>query len=141
MKQQGFTLVETIIVLSILGILAGIIYPGYAGHVKRAHRTDAKTVLLQAAARQERFFGNQNRYAGNMTLLGYSTDPLTTEDGRYAVSVNASTVNTYTLQAVPNTLGRQNTDGCGSFVIDYLGIRNIKNQPAGTSVTVKDCWH
>jgi len=140
MNSKGFTLVEIVIVLSILGILASIVYPSYTGHVKRAHRTDAKTVILQAAARQERFFGNQNRYAGNMTTLGYGADLLTTEDGRYSVSVNASTVNTYTLQAVPNSLGRQNTDGCGSFIVDYLGVRNIKDQPAGAAVTVKDCW-
>ena len=138
--MRGYTLVEMLITVSIVGILAAVVYPAYTSQVQRAGRTDAKTLLLQAHARQESFFGVNSRYAGNMTALGYGSDLLLTEDARYNVSVNASSPNTFLLDAVPNSASSQADDGCGSFMVDHLSVKGIKHQPATATVSARKCW-
>lgn len=138
--MRGYTLVELLITVSIVGILAAVVFPAYTAQVQRAGRSDAKTFLLQAHARQESFFGINSRYAGNMTTLGYGADLLLTEDDRYQVSVNASSPNTFVLDAVPNPASPQADDGCGSFVVDHLSVKDIKNQPVAATITALRCW-
>ena len=64
MKQNGFSLIELLIVIAIIGILAGIAYPNYQEYVARARRADAKTVLLENAQFLERFYTQNGTYVG-----------------------------------------------------------------------------
>src|SRR5690606_13347971 len=68
----GFTLVELLIVVVIIGILAAIGYPSYLQYVTRTKRTTAKSVLMQVADRQEQYFSDNKQYADTMAELGYS---------------------------------------------------------------------
>lgn len=138
--ESGYTLIEMLITVSIVGILAAVVYPAYTNQVERAGRTEAKTMLLQAHARQESFFGTNNRYAGNMTALGYGNNLLLTENDRYHVSMNASSPNTFVLDAVPNPALPHADDSCGSFVIDHLSVKDIKHQPSTATISARNCW-
>ncbi len=137
---RGFSLIELLIAVSIVSLLAAVVYPAYTQQIRRAGRTEAKTLLLQAQARQERFFGAYNHYAANMTALGYGTDPMYTGGNRYRVSVAASSANSFTLQAQPSPGSRQAGDACGTFVIDQLGGRGVTNLPADSTMTAAKCW-
>jgi type IV pilus assembly protein PilE len=66
-KATGFSLIELMIVVMIVGILMAISIPAYQGYVMRSHRTDAHSSLLDIAARQERHIAQYNRYADDIT--------------------------------------------------------------------------
>jgi len=71
--SRGFTLQELMITVAIVALLAAIAYPSYQEHVERARRADAKSALLDAAARMERFYFDNNTYTTDLTDLGYGS--------------------------------------------------------------------
>lgn len=96
-KQKGFTLVELMVVVAIVGILAGVAMPSYNNYVVRSARIQAQTELLALAGVQEKIFLNSNSYAfgasgvtaayngTNAGGLGRTSGQ--TNDGRYALSI------------------------------------------------------
>ena len=91
--SRGFTLIELMVVVVIIAILAGIGYPMYLDQMKKSRRSDAKTTLSDVAARMEQFYQNNNGYTTDLTLLGYTANPFTTDQaggsGYYTISVAA----------------------------------------------------
>src|SRR3954469_13542635 len=69
--QCGFTLIELMITVAIIGILAAVAYPAYNSSVRKARRADAKTALLDLAQREERFMSTANTYSDKPSDLGY----------------------------------------------------------------------
>jgi type IV pilus assembly protein PilE len=134
---QGFTLVEILIALAIVGILAAIAVPAYQDSQLRAGRADGKNALMQVASDQERFYNNGFTYSTNAVPL--ATVPATTlvsRDGNYVVTVAAcsgGTISTcYIATATPQ--GTQAADDCGNLTITSTGVR------AASGGTVADCW-
>src|SRR5258708_40052678 len=70
-SSKGFTLVELMVVIVIVAILAAIAIPGYTSQIRKSRRTEARNALLDAAAREERFFATNNYYTVTGTDLGY----------------------------------------------------------------------
>ena len=136
-QQNGFTLMEVMIVTVIVGIIAAIAIPSYSKHVTKGRRTDAITFLSEVAGEQMRYFSDNNRYADDMSELGYG-DAATfdTPEGHYRVSVtNPGGRSTFVLTATPVAGGRQANDAeCEAFTINDKGVR--KNV-GGTDT---DCW-
>ncbi len=85
----GFSLIEMLITLAIIGILASIAYPSYRQHVIKANRTDAETKLLEILGKQQNYFGRNLTYTTKLkTDLGYSADPVLTKDGLYSIAAS-----------------------------------------------------
>ncbi len=113
-KYQGFTLVELLISVGIVGIIASIAYPSYQDSVLKSHRTDAKAALVNLVNVMERGFTESNDY----TVV---PDPADTP--YYVISIVA-TPNTYILSATPIVGSSQEHDACGNLTINNFGQKN-----------------
>ncbi|TDX24205.1 type IV pilus assembly protein PilE [Modicisalibacter xianhensis] len=114
-RERGFTLIELMIAVVIIGILASIAYPLYTGYVERARRTDGQAGLMNAAQQLERCYTVQSSYAG----CTFST---ASPDGHYAIS-RATESNTATFTLSANYTGGGD-DGCANdLTLDHRGVR------------------
>lgn len=129
MKNQGFTLIELMIVVTIMGIIAAVGYPSYTNYVLRTHRAEAMNELTRLANLQEQFFADNRSYADKLTTLGLATDKLTTDSGRFEISVTASAARSFTLTAT--AVGVQANDVCKTFTINQLGQKTASQA---------NCW-
>lgn len=135
--NTGFTLIEVMIVVAIIGIIAAIGYPSYQDHVRKARRADAQTALLELSQFMERHYTSNGRYlkADNTAPdLPFSEAPKDGATKTYDLSFTATpTANAYTLRAVPK--GSMAGDACGTLTISNTGA---KGQVAGA--TPEQCW-
>ena len=131
--SRGFTLLELMIVVAIVGILAGVAYPSYIGYVKRAQRTEARTVLMDASQFMQRFYAANNRYDTAVLPAALTRAP-TNGAQRYTIRIAAGVTRTaFTLEAVP--MGTMSTDKCGRITLNQAGVRGR----SGTE-TLEKCW-
>lgn len=115
---RGFTLIEMMVVLVIIGILLVIAVPMYSSYRIKSNRSEGKVALVDAAQQMERYFTDNNTYVG---ASAGTTFPSTSENSLYQVSIVGSpTASGYTLQAVAQ--GSQAGDtGCTTLKLDQTG--------------------
>ena len=139
LKLSGFTLIELMITVAILAIVAAVAIPSYTSYVERGKRAEARTALLDIAARQERYYSNNRQYADQLSKLRMSGTK--SENGYYTLSValgalsgtTASTSNTQAFRATATPAGWTD-DKCGDLGIDETGA---KTQSLGDRAL---CW-
>lgn len=132
MKQSGFSLIELIIALAIIGILVVIAYPSYKTHLEQARRSDGQTALLDLANRLDHYFSENNHYTGaTLAELGVSTR---STEGYYTLAITSLEDNAFRVEAIP--IGAQQKDACGTLSWNQLGERGF----SGTKTELKDCW-
>ncbi len=137
-QNHGFTLVELLIVVAVIGILAAIAYPNYARYVMRAKRADAKQVLLQAAQWMERSYTVNYKYPSGTNLVlpdGLRQSPAQGA-ATYVVSAFSASDAAFSLQAVPE--GAQAADECGTLTLDNRGQKGTSKGNDPTAV--QRCW-
>ncbi len=151
--KQGFTLIELMITVAIIGILASIALPSYQDSVRKSRRNDAQGVLLGLANAMERHYTtNNNSYcdaggAGGSDLCG---SPGTNDDGTPSIYTIPPETASYYIIAISNTIdansytltadrtGAQSNDKCGTLTLSNTGVKSVTNQDTG--ITATDCW-
>lgn len=147
--QKGFTLIEMMVVIVIIGIIAALAYPSYQRYIMRAHRVDARNMLQEIAQRLEQNFSATRRYDQDnkstpdtiddamLAAWGMSQSP-SSGDVRYNISFSVvPTETTYTLQAVP--VGAQADDECGTFTLNQSNLKTADGE-GGRAEISRRCW-
>jgi type IV pilus assembly protein PilE len=139
-KQQGFTLVEVMIVVVIIGLLTAISIPYYTEYVQRARRTEATAGLRDAQQFMQRLYAANNSYRVNRAapLLpeALKNVPPNGTKVNYKITVAADDLS-YTLTATRESGGPMASDVCGDFTINQRNGRGLINN---TGKTIQDCW-
>lgn len=129
-QNQGFTLIEVMVAVAVLGIIIAVAYPAYTAFLERGRRSEATEALQNLSTRQEQFYNDNKFYAGDLATLGAGA---TTANGYYQLSITAGamvggTLQGYTVNA--NAQGPQSGDtGCTTIQLDSDG-----------SKTPEQCW-
>jgi type IV pilus assembly protein PilE len=139
-NSSGFTLIEMAVTMVIVAIIAAIAIPSYSNYALQAHRTDAKTALLDLASLEERYFSVNNTYTNSPSALGYTAFPQTVGSGYYQVNQPTVTVPTTTAVATyiltATAIGNQTKDTlCTSFQVTSVGVQT------SSDTTNNSCWH
>ena len=142
---KGFTLIELMIAVVIVGILAMIAYPSYTAHIQKTKRSDAKVALQEVAQRQESYFLREYSYAKDLTQLGY---PASSHDNLYTLAVTSTPAGCSGLKAnacsgfsvtatAASGKAQAGDKACQSFTLDNRGTKAAKDN-TNTASTV--CW-
>lgn len=140
-RARGFTLMEMMIVVVVVGILAGVALPAYQESLRKGRRTDAKEALMEVANREEQYMLDNSTYVQDMKLLGYAKDPMESDDKHYTIdrvvdaSCGLTTTTCYVLKATPVATSPQADDErCKTFTLYWTG------EQKATGTDAAHCW-
>jgi type IV pilus assembly protein PilE len=167
-RPAGFTLVELLVVILVAAILVSIAVPSYQNQVRKSRRTDAKTAVLDLAAREEKYLSLNNTYTPVSGALGYASSTttsyisgLTVGSGYYQIYVcvaagsgttapstpciaasGSATGTTYVVAAIPVAGTSQAADSlCQYFAVDNTGTQFATSSNSGSGTdTTSTCW-
>jgi len=128
-SNRGFTLIEIMIVIAIIGIVITIGYPSLTEYVKKGRRAEVAGLLSEQAQILERFYSRTNLYTG-ATGLSAGND--------YYTLTPTLADQTFLLTATRKAGSAMAGDKCGDFTITNTGVRSMVNATSG--LTTKDCW-
>jgi type IV pilus assembly protein PilE len=120
-KAHGFTLIEMLIVVAIIGILAAIALPMYENQVRKSNRAAAQAVLMDLANRQQLHLTQARQYAGTVRELGVTVPVEVSRHYDIAIVAADGTPPTYTITAAPKAGSKQEPDG--EISIDNAGTK------------------
>lgn len=154
LRHRGFTLIELMIVVAVVGILASLAYPSYAEYVAKSRRAAMTAVLSQGQQFMERFYTENFSYYQVRGSTSVVTDVFPVAitqspqkgDGSaqytVAVTVDAKLPEVYALKATRT--GGMASDRCGDYTLDQYGRKTLQNYDtarfASAKLAMEYCW-
>ena len=140
-RHTGFSLIELMIVVSIITILAAIAVPSYNSSVRKSRRTEAKTAITDFAAREERLYATQNAYSTDPVALGYGGSWPVSTGSYYQIDLPVSSAPSatqpatfsVTVQPAPGSPQVSDT-ACATFTLTNTGLQGA------TGTNPSSCW-
>lgn len=118
MKQIGFTLLELLITLFLVGILFNLAFPVYQKHLLHSRRVDAEAALLDLAVKMEEYFATHHTYKTATKIIKPKLSP----DKWYKIGINRATKHTYILEAIAVN-GQSRDTPCTTITLDQAGVK------------------
>ncbi|RTR39092.1 type IV pilin protein [Shewanella canadensis] len=118
---KGFTLIEVMITVAIVGILAAIAYPSYIDYVIKSGRSEGVAAVLRVANLQEQYYMDNRAYATDMTKLGLGATAYKSEHGYYEVTSSGTSSFTITAKAIGTQASRDST--CKTITLTDTGVK------------------
>lgn len=148
-KHRGFTLIELMITVAVVGILAAVAYPSYTQYIVRANRSAAQSFMFSVANKQEQYLLDARVYAGGSTALAdLNTTAPAEVSSKYTITVTctmptatgnctaAAGTPAYVITGTPSGNQATNDTKCGTLTLNQLGAKT----KSGTASAVADCW-
>ncbi len=142
-STHGFSLVELVTVMAVLGIMVAFAYPSYQNYVRKVNRIEAKLALLDAAERLANYYEENKTYTDDLLAVGLGTDPYITENGNYSIDVDDNGGSggacpiAICFELVAEASGRQAADTeCEEFRLSAAGDRTA----SGDGGQNNNCW-
>ncbi|MCO6413929.1 MAG: type IV pilin protein [Thiogranum sp.] len=134
-KHNGFTLIEVMIVVAIVGILAAIAYPSYQEQVRKSRRADCAGELTLLANAMERFFTLNGAYPATLAAANFPAQcPIDGGTPSYDFAIALDNPGPgFTVTAAP--IGPQASDKCGTLGLTHLGAQTVS-----TGLPLTECW-
>ncbi len=142
-KQQGFSLMELMIVVAIIGFLAAFAYPSYQEQMRKTRRADCSGALAALSSAMERYYTVNNTYAGagvgtppTAPTIFADSCPVDGGTATYNLTIQDANASTFEVRAAP--VGVQANDKCGTLTMTNTGFKDITGEAAG--MTREKCW-
>lgn len=124
-SQQGFTLIELMIAVAVIGILVAVGLPSYNNAVRKANRSEAQSVLMDIASRQQQMLVDTRKYVATVAALNTSVPSKVA--GNYTIAITLGTGLAPSFDATATPIGSQVKDSCGVLSINQLGAKSPSN--------------
>ncbi|MBU2987588.1 type IV pilin protein [Saccharophagus degradans] len=138
--SAGFTLIEAIVVVAIVGIISAFAISTYSGSIEKTRRADGKAAVLRAAAAQEKWYAQNNQYSADMSVLGGTNS----SEGYYTLAatnalngVACASRTCFTITATATGAQASDTE-CGILTVDNIGRK--RSYRLGTTTETQNCW-
>ncbi|HTR01530.1 MAG TPA: type IV pilin protein [Candidatus Acidoferrum sp.] len=139
-KNRGFTMIELLITMAIVGLLAAIAIPTYRQSVLKSNRADAKITLTRLATLEEKYYFRENNYTANFTdIISGLTGTVTTttsDKGYYSIALTTTGTTAWTMVATATGNQLLDTD-CKTFTLTNTGSKTATNSSNAANTS---CW-